>query len=129
MTKLLLRDECMPDCPIRNVLARMSDKWSMLVLLTLHEASKPLRFNALQRAIPDISQKVLTTTLRNLQSDGMILRQAYAEVPPRVEYSLTNRGESFIPHITSLVEWAEENMVAIMKERMEKSCVNGEKQQ
>lgn len=118
MTNLLLRDEWMPDCPVRNVLARMSDKWSMLVLLTLHQAEQPLRFNALQRSIPDISQKVLAATLRNLQNDGMILREAFAEVPPRVEYSLTERAQSFIPLITALVEWAEEHMTEIMRDRM-----------
>lgn len=120
MPKIWICDEMQPDCPVRNVLARMSDKWSMLVLLVLHQYDAPIRFNALQRAIPDVSQKVLTSTLRTLEEDGLVSRKAYAEVPPRVEYSLTLRSLSLIPHITALVEWAEENMADILKDRKRK---------
>lgn len=104
------------NCPIRNVLARISDKWSILVLLTLN-CPAPMRFNALQKNIPDVSQKMLTVTLRTLEEDGLVKRQVYAEVPPRVEYSLTERAMSLLPHIHSLIAWAQENMCAILTDR------------
>ena len=80
-----------PGCPIRNILSRFCDKWSLLVLHTLHcSGEAPLRFKELQRRIPDISQKMLTVTLRTLEEDGYVKRTVYAEVPPRVEYRLTD---------------------------------------
>tara|TARA_Y100000768_G_scaffold386562_1_gene375271 strand:+ start:249 stop:620 length:372 start_codon:yes stop_codon:yes gene_type:complete len=103
-------------CPIRNVLDRMGDKWSILVLLCLDEG-KVMRFNQLQKTIGDISQKMLTVTLRTLEADGLVLRKAYAEIPPRVEYSLTPMGESLIPHINNLQDWALENMSTIVTSR------------
>lgn len=106
-----------PDCPIRHVLARISDKWSLLVLFTLHNHNISMRFNALSHSIPDISQKMLTKTLRTLENDGFVIRKVYAEVPPRVEYSLTERALSLIPHITALIDWAKNNMAAILKDR------------
>lgn len=105
-----------PDCPIRNILARFSDKWSLLVLYTLSQ-QPTMRFNALRRAIPDISQKMLTNTLRTLEEDGFVMRTIYAEVPPRVEYTVTDRALSLIPHVNSLIGWAQENMPAILKDR------------
>ena len=105
-----------PDCPIRNILARFSDKWSLLVLYTLNR-QPTMRFNALRRAIPDISQKMLTNTLRTLEEDGFVTRTIYAEVPPRVEYTVTDRALSLIPHVNSLIGWAQENMPAILKDR------------
>lgn len=105
-----------PDCPIRNILARFSDKWSLLVLYTLSQ-QPTMRFNALRRAIPDISQKMLTNTLRTLEEDGFVTRTIYAEVPPRVEYTVTDRALSLIPHVNSLIGWAQENMPAILKDR------------
>ena len=77
----------------------------MLILSTIHERGV-IRFGELGRAIPDISQKMLTTTLRTLETDGYITRHVYAEVPPRVEYSMTELGETLIPHLDSLVAWA-----------------------
>lgn len=109
--------ELYPDCPIRNILARISDKWSLLVMHQLI-SSGTLRFNALQRSLPDVSQKMLTNTLRNLEADGMLTRTVYAEVPPRVEYTLTDRGRSVWPHIDNLVRWAKENMTAILADRV-----------
>lgn len=106
-----------PDCPIRNILARISDKWSILVLLTLSESTEPVRFNALRKSIPDISQKMLTVTLRSLEEDGLVKRKIYAEVPPRVEYSITPRTLTLLPHIAGLVDWAEENMQDIKQDR------------
>lgn len=90
MDRTTVQDALNPDCPIRNVLARIGDKWSLLVIVTLSGA-RTMRFGALQRAIPDISQKMLSVTLRTLEEDGYLTRQVYPEVPPRVEYSLTSR--------------------------------------
>lgn len=85
-----------PACPVRNVLARVGDKWSLLIMHSMVAAGQPLRFSALQRSIPDISQKMLTATLRALEEDGLVVRTVYPEVPPRVEYHLTARGVSFM---------------------------------
>ena len=117
MVRTEIQNELYPDCPIRNKLARISDKWSILVLFTLNQSTL-MRFNALQKNIPDISQKMLTMTLRTLEEDGFVKRQVYAEVPPRVEYSLTDRAISLLPHINSLIVWAKENMNAILTDRI-----------
>ncbi len=117
MVRTEIQNELYPDCPIRNILARISDKWSILVLFTLNQSAL-MRFNALQKNIPDISQKMLTMTLRTLEEDGFVKRQVYAEVPPRVEYSLTDRAFSLLPHINSLIVWAKENMNAILTDRI-----------
>ncbi|MRZ52708.1 MULTISPECIES: winged helix-turn-helix transcriptional regulator [Parabacteroides] len=117
MVRTEIQNELYPDCPIRNILARISDKWSILVLFTLNQSTL-MRFNALQKNIPDISQKMLTVTLRTLEEDGFVKRQVYAEVPPRVEYSLTDRAISLLPHINSLIVWAKENMDAILTDRI-----------
>lgn len=111
-----VREELFPDCPIRNVLFRISCKWPMLVLFTLSQRGT-LRFNTLRRAMPDISQKMLTATLRTLEEDGLVVRQVYAEVPPRVEYGLTERARSLLPILDELVDWAHSNMAAIMRDR------------
>ena len=100
------RDALFPDCPIRNVLARVGDKWSLLVLYTLQHRES-LRFKQLQRLLPDISQKSLTQTLRMLEEDGFVSRKVYAEVPPRVEYSLTELGMSLKPILDSMWIWGE----------------------
>lgn len=116
MVRTDIQNELYPDCPIRNILARISDKWSILILFTLNQSAL-MRFNALQKNIPDISQKMLTVTLRTLEEDGFVKRQVYAEVPPRVEYSLTDRAISLLPHINSLITWAKDNMNAILVDR------------
>lgn len=105
-----------PQCPIRNILARMSDKWSLLVIYTLMQADM-MRFGDIRRAIPDISQKMLTVTLRTLEEDGFVTRTIYPEVPPRVEYGLTARTHSLFPHIQSLIGWTKENMTDIIDDR------------
>lgn len=105
-----------PNCPIRNVLSRIGDKWSMLVLYTL-EQHGVMRFNGLKLYIPDISKKMLSTVLKVLEADGLVSRKVYAEVPPRVEYSLTERGMTLIPLLNNLIEWALDNMPDIMKDR------------
>ena len=107
-----------PDCPIRNILARISDKWSLLVIFTLDKSGKSaIRFKELQREIPDISQKMLTVTLRTLEEDGYVTRTVYPEVPPRVEYALTARAQSLLPHVNALIAWALENRDSIMADR------------
>ena len=116
MNRNEVRDALFPDCPIRNVLSRVGDKWSMLVLFTL-ENNNSQRFKELQRNIPDISQKMLTATLKTLEGDGLILREAFPEIPPRVEYSLTQKGESLLPLINNLISWASENMEDIIESR------------
>ena len=104
------------DCPIRSVLDRLGDKWSMLAILILGEVEK-LRFNELHKAIGDISQKMLTVTLRTLEADGLVCRTVFPEIPPKVEYNLTERGRSLLPHLHSLSAWATENMPAIKESR------------
>ena len=118
MDRTTVRDALFPDCPIRNVLARISDKWSMLVIYTLDKAGgTPVRFGELQREIPDISQKMLSVTLRTLEDDGYVTRRVYAEVPPRVEYELTPLAHSLLPHINALIGWAGEHLPAIVGHR------------
>lgn len=118
MDRTTIEDVMYPDCPIRNILARISDKWSLLVIFTLDkEPREKVRFKELQREIPDISQKMLTVTLRTLEEDGYVTRTVYPEVPPRVEYALTPRTHSLLPHINALIEWALDNKEAIMKDR------------
>ena len=111
-----IRNALYPDCPVRNVLSRVGDKWSMLVLFTL-EGQPSIRFKELQRSIPDISQKILTATLKMLEADGLINREAFPEVPPRVEYSLTEKGKSLLPLIDTLLSWATDNMEDIIASR------------
>lgn len=116
----MVKEQLFPQCPIRNILSRISDKWSLLVLYTLNNMGGTMRFKALQRDIPDISQKMLTNTLRTLEEDGFVTRTVYPEVPPRVEYTLTARAMSLLPFVTALIGWAAENMPAIMRDRMER---------
>ena len=110
-------DPLFPQCPVRNVLSRISDRWSLLVLLALHEKAEAMRFSDLCKAIPDVSQKMLTSTLRKLEADDLLSRTIYPEVPPRVEYKLTKRGKTLIPLLNQLVDWSLDNMDAIMRHR------------
>ena len=103
-------------CPVRDVLSRLGDKWSMLVLVTLN-ANGTMRFGDIHKIIDDISQRMLTVTLRTLEADGLVERKAYAEVPPRVEYCLTEMGHSLIPHVEALVGWALDHMTMIFEHR------------
>ncbi len=114
--KKLIKFEANGKCPVRDVLSRLGDKWSVLVLTTLKVNGK-LRFSDIQRTIGDISQRMLTVTLRSMEVDGIISREVYAEVPPRVEYELTKLGESLFPHLERLVLWAEENIDTIIVSR------------
>lgn len=118
----MMKEMVFQDCPIRNVLSRICDKWSLLVIYTLNaHNAEPIRFNALRKLIPDISQKMLTSTLKTLEADGYVNRKVYAEVPPRVEYSLTPRSETLLPIMNSLIEWAGDNMAMILKDRQQKA--------
>lgn len=91
-------------CPVRNVLDKIGDKWSMLLVMTLAVGAK--RFNELHREVPDISQKMLTQTLRDLQRDGYVARHVFDTKPPSVEYRLTPLGQSLIVPFGQLIEWA-----------------------
>lgn len=103
-------------CPVRNVIARFGNKWALLTVLVIGEQGV-VRFNELGRLIPDVSSRVLSSTLRTLEADGFIDRKAYAEVPPRVEYRLTELGKSLLPLIWQLTEWAQKNMQQILTHR------------
>ena len=100
-----------PSCPTRVILDRIGDKWTVLAVLLLRDG--PLRFTALRDGIGRVAPKVLTQTLRRLERDGLVTREVYAEVPPRVVYALTPVGESLIKPITALSNWAEEHVPAI----------------
>jgi DNA-binding HxlR family transcriptional regulator len=100
-----------PDCPTRVVLDRIGDKWTALVVLLLQDG--PLRFTALRDGIGRVAPKVLTQTLRRLERDGLVTREVFAEVPPRVVYSLTPVGRSLISPISAVRDWAEEHLPAI----------------
>ncbi|MBQ7421889.1 MAG: helix-turn-helix transcriptional regulator [Alloprevotella sp.] len=94
-------------CPIRQVISRFSDKWSLLILYTLHSSPEGvLRFNELRRHMEDCSQKMLSQTLRRLEQANLISRKVYAQVPPRVDYSLTPVGTSLMPAVIALIEWS-----------------------
>lgn len=94
-----------PTCPIRNVLSRFSDKWSLLILVNLQGKEK-MRYKELLSAIPDISQKMLSSTLKQLEADHFLIRKAYAEIPPRVEYSLTEMAKSLMPVLNTMIDWS-----------------------
>lgn len=92
------------DCPIRDVLDRVAQKWTLLILIALE--AEPRRFSAVQRAVGDISKRMLTQTLRDLERDGMILRTVYPTKPPSVDYALTPLGRSALAPIAGLRDWA-----------------------
>ena len=103
-------------CPFRSVVARFGNKWSFLVLYVLNE-NGATRFSELCNLIPDVSARVLSSTLKILEADALISRKVYPVVPPKVEYKLTEIGISLIPIIMELAEWAQENMEAIISHR------------
>ena len=103
------------ECPIRSVLDRVGDKWSVLIFVALKDDTK--RFNEIKRAIGDISQRVLTSTLRRLEADGYIVRKVYPTAPPKVEYSLTQRGQELFQLILPMIKWAKDNREGIFESR------------
>lgn len=102
-------------CPVRGVLDKLGDKWSMLVILELSGGER--RFNEIRRQIPDISQKMLTQTLRILQRDGLIRREVFPTVPPAVSYQLTPLGQSLLVPFGALVAWADDNQATVLAAR------------
>ncbi len=102
-------------CPVRQVLDQIGDKWSTLMLLALSE--KPYRFGELRRLIPDISQRMLTQTLRDLQRNGLLTRTVFPTQPPSVEYRLTPLGQSLLEPVGALVRWAETHHGRIVSAR------------
>ena len=103
------------ECPTRVVLDRLADKWTVLVIGQL--AAGTMRFAALRRAVDGVSQKMLTSTLRDLERDGLVKRQLYASVPPKVEYSLTPLGNSLVNSMKGLCLWAEDHIDQVLKAR------------
>jgi DNA-binding HxlR family transcriptional regulator len=102
-------------CEVRQILDRIADKWSLLVISLLDRQT--LRFNELRRQIDGISQRMLSVTLRNLERDGLIGRTVYPEIPPRVEYQLTDLGCTLLATIQSLVGWTEDHQAEIARAR------------
>ena len=105
----------MDDCPVRDVLDHIGGKWNSLMLLAL--ADGPMRFSQLRRFIPDISQRMLTQTLRDLQRDGYLVRTVYPTLPPSVEYGLTDLGHSLLTPVRALVQWSQANHATIRQAR------------
>src|SRR4051812_32775330 len=104
------------DCrSISEILARVGDKWTVLVVMTLRE--RPRRFNDIKRAVGGISQQMLTRTLRLLERDGMVLRTVYPTVPPQVEYALTDLGRSLSEPVMQLGQWAQAHLGVIYDNR------------
>ncbi|WP_295841092.1 helix-turn-helix domain-containing protein [uncultured Apibacter sp.] len=103
-----------PSCPIRNILSRFSDKWSLLILVVL-QSGLPMRYGELKKNIPDISQKMLSKTLKNLEKHNLIIRKAYLEIPPKVEYYLSETGKGVLPIIQSMIDWVESHKDEIFK--------------
>lgn len=104
-------------CPVRNVLDRLGDKWSCLMILTL--AKGPLRYGQISRSIPDISKRMLTQTLRDLERDGILTRKVLPTKPPSVEYALSTLGATLLEPLSALVNWAGANIEAIKTSREE----------
>lgn len=107
-------------CSVRGVLDRIGDQWSFLVIRAL--ANGTLRFNELGREVKGISKQMLSSTLKRLEQDGYVARQLYPEVPPRVEYSLTPMGRSFLLPMNMLIEWADEHHEQIRESRRQTSA-------
>jgi DNA-binding HxlR family transcriptional regulator len=106
------------ECPISDLLARLGDKWSILVLVALSRADGCCsRFSELMRAVGGISQRMLATTLRNLERDGIVTRRIYPQVPPKVEYTLTTRGQGLLIPVEQLVRWLLNEWPEIEKSR------------
>lgn len=95
----------LPACPVETTLLLLSDKWKVLILRDLIDGTK--RFGELKKSIGNVSQKVLTANLRSMEEDGLVSRKVYPEVPPRVEYTLTETGYSLKPVLDSMLSWGE----------------------
>ena len=127
MKRSTIQDSMFPGCPVRNILARLCDKWALLVIYILDRSGKEnMRFMELKQQMPDISQRMLSMTLRTLEEDGYITRTIFSEIPPRVEYALTERAKSLKPILDSLLQWSFEHMDDIMSDRKKTVSVNDE---
>lgn len=110
----MLTKEEMPACPVATTVALIGSKWKILIIRNLR--ARPWRFNELRNDLVGISQKVLTDSLRSMEDDGIIIRTVYPEVPPRVEYALSELGESMMPIINSMETWGLEYQKSLSKE-------------
>lgn len=99
-------------CPVRNILSQIGDKWSVLAMVAMQKYGV-CRFRDFQKDMPDVSRKMLSQTLKRLEDYRLVTRTVYAEVPPRVEYSLTELGESFLPSLNGIIDWALTNKDAL----------------
>lgn len=99
----MVKKEDLPACPVATTVQLIGNKWKLLIMRNLRV--RPWRFNELQKSLEGISQKVLTDSLRSMESDGIVTRTAYPEVPPRVEYALSELGQSMLPIINAMEEW------------------------
>ncbi|WP_181417163.1 helix-turn-helix domain-containing protein [Loktanella sp. PT4BL] len=109
------------NCPVRSILDHVAAKWTSLIVLEL--AVGPQRFNALGRALPDISKRMLTQSLRDLERDGLVIRQVFDTKPPSVEYRLSDLGRSFLVPLSQMVDWAisQENQIAASRARFDQA--------
>lgn len=109
------------NCPVRSILDHVAAKWTSLIVLEL--AAGPQRFNALGRALPDISKRMLTQSLRDLERDGLVIRQVFDTKPPSVEYRLSELGQSFLAPLSQMVDWAisQENQIAASRARFDQA--------
>ena len=108
MDPVLVYSPYASDCPSRQLLDRIGDRWTVLIIGSLEEG--PLRFSELRRRVEGISQKMLTQTLRSLETDGLVTRTVFAEIPPRVQYELSPLGRSLLEPLSALTRWATEHM-------------------
>lgn len=109
MQEILKKYSDIEHCPVRNVISHFSTKWGLLILAMLGEA-RCMRFNEILHALPDISPKVLSSTLKALEMDGLIKRKLYPSVPPKVEYSITDKADSLMPILGALIKWGIEQL-------------------
>lgn len=126
MKKEIKKDFDMAECGVRNLLDRVGDKWSLIIIDLLSEGT--LRYSELDHQIESISQKMLTVTLKSLETDGLISRKVYPQIPPKVEYTLTELGETLLPAIAMLKKWAVDSSPAILaaRARMQNNKLNGD---
>ena len=111
----MLTKEELPECPVATTVQLVGSKWKLLIMRNLLQ--RPWRFNELRKSLPGISQKVRTDSLRSMEEDGIVIRTVYPEVPPRVEYALSNLGESMRPIIKALEEWGSDYKAALSTQR------------
>ena len=109
----MIKKEELPECPVATTVQLIGNKWKLLILRNL--LVRPWRFNELMKSLEGISQKVLTDSLRSMESDGIITRTVYPEVPPRVEYALSELGESMRPILNAMQAWGTEYKTTLNK--------------